>query len=115
REVPEISQQIVPETGKSDSRRGENQQHAEQKQVHEIDHDERKKCALIAQIRLIFQDHPACEGKMKRPRCANDRVKQLPVRLHIYEKIERAVTDDCENAVEREKVRCQCETEVRLG
>ena len=112
REVPEIRQQIGAKTRKRDMRRGENQHHAEQKQVHEIDHHERKKCALIAQVRLIFQDHPACEGKMKRPRCANDRVKQLPVRLHVYDKIERAVDGDRENAVEREKIRCQCDPEV---
>src|SRR5262249_48791527 len=46
------------------------------------------------------------------PRCANDGVKQLPVRLHVYEKTEDAVNGDCENAVEREKIRCQCDPEV---
>src|SRR5436309_3072808 len=66
REVPEIRQQIGAETRKRDMWRRENQHHAEQKQVHEIDHHERKKCALIAQVRLIFQDLPACECKMKR-------------------------------------------------
>lgn len=112
RKVPEIRQQIRAETRKLDMRRRENQHHAEQKQVHEIDHHEGKKCALIAQVRLIFQDHPACEGKVKRPRRANDYVKQLPVRLHVYKKIQRPVNGDCENAVERKKIRCQCDPEV---
>src|SRR5213080_360213 len=49
---------------------------------------------------------------MKRPRCANHRVKQLPVRLHIHEKIERPINGDCQNAVEREKIRGQCDPKV---
>ncbi len=67
---------------------------------------------MITQVRLIFQNHPACEGEVKRPRCADDRVKQLPVRLHVYENIECAVNGDCENAVEWEKIRGQCDPEV---
>src|SRR5207253_9712621 len=36
---------------------------------------------------------------------ADHSVKPSPVRLHIHEKAERAVDGDCQNAVERKKIR----------
>ncbi len=79
----EIRQQIRPEAFKRDLSRRKNQHDTEQQQIHEVDDDERKKCALISKVRLVLGNHPAGEREMERPRDANDSVKQPPIRLHI--------------------------------
>ena len=113
--LPGSSQQICAEAGKCDLWRRENQHHAEQQQIHQIDHHERKKCALIAEISLILRDHPAGEREMERPRCADHRVKQSPVRLHVQKKAEHTVNGDRQNAVDREEIRRQRDPEVGLA
>ena len=95
--------------------RGENQHHAEQQQIHEIDNHEGKECPLICEIGLIFRNHPAAEREMKCPRCADDGVKQAAIRLHVEKETERAVSPDRHNAIDWEKIRCQRDPEVGLG
>jgi len=83
REVTEIRQQIRAEAFKGDVSGCQNQHHAEQQQIHQIDDYERKKRALIGKVRLVLGNHPAREREMERPRDANHRIKQLPIRLHV--------------------------------
>ncbi len=82
-EISEIGQQIRAEAFKRDLSGRENQHDAEQRQIHQVDQDERKKCALIREISLILRDHPAGEREMERPCGANHGVKQPAVRLHV--------------------------------
>ncbi len=49
---------------------------------------------------------------MERPGHADDAVKQPPVRLHVKEQAEQAVSRDRENAVERKKIRRERDPEI---
>ena len=80
-----IGQQICSETDERNLRRRQNEHHAEQQDVHQIDHDQREERTLIAQVSLIFRDHPTRKREMERPRRADHRVKPSAIRLHIYE------------------------------
>ena len=82
-ETSEIRQQIRAEAFKRDLSGRENQHDAEQQEIHQVDDDERKKCALIGKVGLILWDHPAGEREMERPCGANHGVKQPPIRLHV--------------------------------
>ena len=114
RKVAKIYQQIRAEPCKGDLWRRQNEHHAQQQQIHQIDHDEREERALIAQVSLIFWDHPARKREMERPRRSDDSVKPSTVRLHIHEKAECAIDGDCQNAVERKKIRRQRDPKVGL-
>ena len=83
REVAEIDQQIRPEAFKGDLSGRENKHDAEQQQIHQIDDDERKKCALIGEVGLVLGDHPAGEREMERPCGAYHGVKKPSIRLHV--------------------------------
>ena len=109
-----IGQQIRSETGERNLWRRQNEHHAEQQHIHQIDHNEREKRALIAQVSLIFRDHPTRKREMERPRRADHSVKPSTIRLHIHEKAERAIDRDCQNAVERKKIWRQRDPEVGL-
>ena len=115
REIAEVCQQIVTEIPECNLRRGDDQHHAEQKQVHQINDHKRKKHALVAQVGLIFRNHPARESEMERPRDPNDAVKQTPIRLHIQKEAEHPVNRDRQDAVERKEIRRQRDPEVRLA
>ena len=82
-EISEVGQQIRAEAFKCDLPGRENQHDAEQREIHQVDDDQRKKCALICEIRLILRDHPAGEREMERPCDANYGVKQAAVWLHV--------------------------------
>ena len=114
REVGKVGQQICSETGERNLGRRENEHHAEQQHVHQIDYDEREERALIAQVSLIFRDHPARKREMERPRHADHSVKPSTIRLHIHEKAERAIDRDRQNAVEWKKIWRQRDPEVGL-
>ena len=114
RKVAKIYQQIRAESRKRSLWGCQNEHHAEQQQVHQIDHDEREERALIAQVSLIFRDHPARKREMERPGRSDDSVKPSAVRLHIHEKAERAIDGDCQNAVERKKIWRQRDPKVGL-
>ena len=83
RKAGKIGQQIRSETGERNLRRRQNEHHAEQQHVHQIDHDEREKSSLIAQIGLIFGDHPTSEREMERPGRADHGIKQASVWLCV--------------------------------
>ena len=83
REITEIDQQIRAEAREGGLWGCENEHPAEQKQVHQINHYERKKCSLVAEVGLILRDHPAREREMKSPRGADYCIEQSPVRLHV--------------------------------
>lgn len=112
RKVAEIGQQIRAEICKRDFGRCKHEHHAEQQQVHEIDHDERKKCALIGEVGLIFGYHPAGKREMERPGRANHGKKQSSIRLHIQKEAKQAIRGDRQDAVEREKIRRQRDPEI---
>ena len=56
REIARCSDQIGAETGESDLRRSENQHRAKQKQVHQINHDERKESCRARSGRSGFSE-----------------------------------------------------------
>ena len=114
RKAGKIGQQIRSETGERNLRRRQNEHHAEQQHVHQIDHDEREERPLIAQISLIFRDHPTRKREMERARHADHSVKPSTIRLHIHEKAERAIDRDRQNAVEWKKIWRQRDPEVGL-
>ena len=68
---------------------------------------------MIAQVGLIFRNHPTGEGEMERPRRADNGVKKAAVRLHVAKNAEHAIERDREDAVEREKVRRERDPEIR--
>src|SRR5438270_13087664 len=75
-------------------------------------HNQRKKCSVIAQVGLVFGNHPERESKMKRPRHADHRIKQSAVRLDVVKNTERSVNRDGENAVDRKKIRRERDPEI---
>ena len=114
REVAKICQQVRAEPSKGDLSRRKNEHHAEQQQVHQIDDHEREECALIAQVGLIFRDHPAGEREMERPGGADHGIQQAPIRLDIHKEAKHAIRGDRQNAVKREKIRRQRDPEICL-
>ena len=114
RKDAKIDQQICSETGERNLRRRQNEHHAEQQHVHQIDYDEREERTLIAQVSLIFRDHPTRKSEMERPRRADHSVKPSAIRLHINEKAEHAIDRDRQNAVKRKKIGRQRDPEVGL-
>ena len=114
REIGKIDQQIRPETGERNLRRRQNEHHAEQQDVHQIDHDQREERTLIAQVSLIFRDHPTRKREMERARRADHSVKPSTIRLHIHEETEPAIDRDRQNAVEWKKIWRQRDPEVGL-
>ena len=52
---------------------------------------------------------------MKRPGRADRGVKQASIGLHVQKKAEHAVNGDHQNAVDRKKIRRQCDPEVCLA
>ena len=114
RKVAKIYQQIRAKPCKRNLWRRQNEHHAEQQQVHQIDHNEGEERALIGQVSLIFRDHPARKREMERPRRSDDSVKPSTVRLRVHEKAEPAIDGDCQNAVERKKIWRQRDPEVGL-
>ena len=112
--IAKVRQQICSETGERNLRRRQNEHHAEQQHVHQIDHDEREERTLIAQVSLIFRDHPTCKREMERPRRADHSIKPSTIRLHIHEEAQRAIDRDRQNAVERKKIWRQRDPEVGL-
>ncbi len=111
-EVADIRRQICAKAYKRNLWRGHDQQPAKQKQVHQINHHQREKCAVIAQIGLPLRNHPAGESEMERPGRADRGVKQSTVRLHVKEDAKSAVGADRENAVERKKIRRERDPEI---
>ena len=114
REVAKIRQQICAETRKRNLRGRKNKHYAEEQQVHQIDHDEGEERALIAEVGLIFRNHPTRKREMERPCRADHSVKPPAVRLHIHEKAERAINRDRQNAIEWKKIWSQRDPEVGL-
>jgi hypothetical protein len=114
REIGKIDQQICSETGERNLRRRQNEHHAEQQHVHQIDHDQREERTLIAQVSLIFRNHPTRKREMERPRRADHSVKPPAVRLYVYKKTERSIDRDRQNAVKWKKIWRQRDPEVGL-
>ena len=69
---------------------------------------------LIAQVSLIFRDHPTRKREMEGARRADHSVKPSTIRLHIHEKAERAIDRDRQNAVKWKKIWRQRDPEVGL-
>src|SRR6266576_2308251 len=82
RKTSEVRYQIFSETGKSDLRRCNHKQDAQKHKIHQINENERKKRSVIAQIRLVFRNHPAGEGKMERPGNTENGIEELAVWRH---------------------------------
>src|ERR1044071_9195494 len=85
RKTSEVLHQILTETDKGDLRRCYHKQDAQKHKVHQINENERKKRPVIAQISLVFRNHPAGEGKMERPGNAKNGVEKLAVGRDVYE------------------------------
>src|SRR5437763_11872883 len=94
--------------------RRKNEHHTEQQEVHQIDHNQREDRALIAQVRLILRNHPARKSEVESPCHTDYSIKPSTVWLHIHEKAEPAIDGNCQNAVEREKIRRQRDPKVGL-
>ena len=84
-ETSQIRDQIGAETGKSNLRRRDHKQGAQKQQVHHINKNKGKKCSVIAQIGLVFRNHPTGEGKVKGPGNAERRVEELAVGRDVEE------------------------------
>src|SRR4029077_16668298 len=78
-ETSQIRHQISRETGKGNLPRRDHEQGAQKQQVHHINKNEGKKCSVIAQIGLVFRNHPTGEGKVKGPGNAERRIEELAV------------------------------------
>ena len=89
RKIADVRHQIGAETGKGNLRRRHNQHRAEQHQIHQVDHDQRKKCSVIAQVSLFLWNHPAGKCEMERPGGADEGVKQPAIRLQVVKKTEQ--------------------------
>src|SRR5262249_52122153 len=85
RKTSEIRHEIISETSKGDLRRGDDKEDAQEQQVHQINKNEGKKCAVIAEVRLVFRNHPAGEGKMESPGNTENGVEQLAIGCDIDE------------------------------
>ena len=51
------------------------QESAEDQQVHQIDKDQREEGPVLSQVRLVLEDHPAGEGEVETPGGTNGHVK----------------------------------------
>ena len=102
----------MTETGKGDLRRCNHEQDAQEHKIHQINENERKKCSVIAQISLVFWNHPAGEGKMERPTNAENGVEELAVWRDVHEQARDAVGQNREQAIERKKIRSQRDHEI---
>ena len=78
-ETSQIGHQISRETGKGNLRRCDHEQSAQKQQVDHINKNEGKKCPVIAQIGLVFRNHPTGEGEVKGPGNPQNRVEELAV------------------------------------
>ena len=81
--LPRFVSKSAPKLSNVICRGRENQHDAEQQEIHQVDDDEGKKCALIGKVGLVLWDHPAGEREMERPCGANHGVKQPSIRLHV--------------------------------
>jgi hypothetical protein len=108
----QIRDQVGAETCEGYLWRSNNEQRAEQDQIHEVNEDEREKCAVIAQVALIFGNHPGREGKMKCPGGADDGEEELTVRCNIGEQTRQAVNCDRDHAVKGKEIRSKRDPEV---
>jgi len=110
--IADVGEEIGAKTGERDLWRHQDEHCAQEQQIHQVDHNEREKCAVLSQVALVFRNHPAGEREMKRPGRADHGIEESPVRLQVEEKAETAVYADGENAVNREKIRGQADQEV---
>src|SRR2546423_7328035 len=87
----DVAQQVDTEAGERDLGRGYDEHHTQQEKVYQVDDNERKNRAVIAQVALIFRNHPAGESEVKSPRHPNERVEESPVRLQVHEETASSV------------------------
>ena len=85
RKFSEILQQIFTETDEGDLRRCNHKQDAQKHKIHQINENEREKRSVIAQISLVFRNHPAGEGKVERPGNTENGIEELAVWRDIDE------------------------------
>ena len=84
-ETSQIRRQISRETRKGDLRRCDHEQDAQKQQIHQINKNEGKKCSVIAQLGLVFRNHPTGKGEMKGPGNAERRIEELAVGRDVQE------------------------------
>jgi hypothetical protein len=111
-ETSHIRDQVLTETGKGDLRRCHHKQDAQEHKIHQINEDERKKCSVIAQISLVFWNHPAGEGKVERPGNAENGIEELTVWRDVHEQARDPIGHNREQAIERKKIRSQRDQEI---
>src|SRR5689334_13453660 len=112
RKFSEILQQIFTETDEGDLRRCNHKQDAQEDKIHQINENKRKKRSMIAQISLVFWNHPAGEGKMERPGNAENGVEQLAIWRDVHEQARDPVDQNREQAVERKEIRSERDQEI---
>jgi len=112
RKTSEILHQIFTEIGKGDLRRCNHKQAAQKHKIHQINENERKKRSVIAQISLVFWNHPAGEGKMERPGNTENGVEKLAVRRDVHEQAGDPIDQNREQAIERKKIRSERDQEI---
>lgn len=112
RKIAQVGDEIAAETRECDLRRSDDEKDAEQSEVHKVNEHERKECAVIAQIGLVFRNHPSRKSEMERPRGADDGEQKLAVRRDVGTQTGDAVNRDGDDAVEREKIRSERDPEI---
>src|SRR5262245_59318536 len=110
--MPDVLPKIYSETVERNVRRRDNEHGAEQHEIHEVDHDQREECSVIAQIGLILRDHPAGKCEMECPSRTDDGIKHAAVRLDVVENAQDSINRDRQNAVEREKIGRERDPEI---
>src|SRR2546428_13044195 len=75
RKIADILDEFGAEIDERDLPCSQHQHHAKQNQIHQINHHEREKRPVVPQIRLILGNHPAREGEMECPCCADRRIE----------------------------------------
>src|SRR5205085_9877775 len=107
RKTSEILHQIFTKIAKGDLRRCNHKQAAQKHKIQQINENERKKRSVIAQISLVFWNHPAGEGKMERPGTTVNGVEKLAVRRDVHEQAGDPINENRVQAIERKKIQSE--------
>src|SRR3989442_12595792 len=97
--IADVLDQVAAEIDECDLPCSQHQHHAKQNQIHQVNHDEREKRTVVPQVGLVLGNHPAGEAEMECPRCADHRIEQSPVRLHVVKNAEHTENPNRKNAV----------------
>lgn len=107
REFHGALEQFLAEVDDGDIPAGHDEHDAQHREIDEVDDHHRKEGAMFNEIGLSLPEHPDGEGDMKTPGESDDTKQPSSVRFHIDEQADRAVKQEGQNAVDREKIRCQ--------